>query len=71
MDRLRRAMNAGAADDEPLADTASGSKEMRHAVRDLRLAMEEKWGSPRDEQLRVAQILKRAAADILGKAARS
>jgi len=71
MDRLRRAMNAGAVDGEPLADAASGSGELRHAVRDLRLAMEEKWNSPRDEQLRVVEILKRAAADILGKASRS
>jgi DNA-binding PadR family transcriptional regulator len=68
MERVRSAMNAGAADDEALADNASsGSKELRHAVRELRRAMEEKWHSPRDEQLRIAEILKHAAADILGK----
>ena len=71
MERVRSAMNAGAADDEALADGASsGSKELRHAVRELRRAMEEKWHSPRDEQLRIADILKHAAADILGKSPR-
>jgi DNA-binding PadR family transcriptional regulator len=68
MDRLRRAMSAGATDDEPLSDNpSSGSKELRHAVRELRRAMEEKSNSPQDEQLRIAGILKHAAADILGK----
>jgi DNA-binding PadR family transcriptional regulator len=71
MERVRSAMNAGAADDEALADSASsGSKELRHAVRELRRAMEEKWHSPRDEQLRIVDILKHAAADILGKSPR-
>jgi len=68
MDRLRRAMNAGAAGDEPLPEsTPSGSKELRHAVGELRLALEEKWCCARDEQRRIAEILKRATADILGK----
>jgi hypothetical protein len=68
MDRVRRAMGAGTADDETISDSASsGSKELRHAVHELRRAMEEKWSSPRDEQLRVAQILTHATADILGK----
>jgi len=68
MDRLRRAMSAGATDDEPLSEsTSSGSKELKHAVRELKRAMEEKWNSARDEQLRIAEILKHAAADILGK----
>jgi DNA-binding PadR family transcriptional regulator len=71
MDRVRQAMSAGATDDEPLSDSPpSGSKELRHAVRELRGAMQEKWQSPRDEQLRIAGILKRAAADILGKVPR-
>ena len=70
MERVRRAMSAGA-DDEPLADNvSSGSKELRHAVRELKRAMEEKWNSPRDEQLRTAEILKQATANILGKAPR-
>jgi len=71
MERVRSAMNAGAADDEPFADHASSaSKELRHALRDLRRAMEDKWRGPRDEQLRIAEILKRTTADILGKVAR-
>jgi DNA-binding PadR family transcriptional regulator len=71
MERVRRAMGAGAADDEPLADNvSSGSKELRHAVRELKRAMEEKWHSPRDEQLRTAEILKQATANILGKVPR-
>jgi DNA-binding PadR family transcriptional regulator len=68
MDRVRRAMGAGTADDETISDCASsGSKDLRHAVHELRRAMEDKWSSPRDEQLRVAEILKHATADILGK----
>jgi DNA-binding PadR family transcriptional regulator len=71
MERVRHAMSAGADDDEPLADNvSSGSKELRHAVRDLKRAMEEKWNSPRDEQLRTAEILKQATANILGKVSR-
>ena len=71
MERVRRAMSAGAADNEPLADNvSSGSKELRHAVRELKRAMEEKWNSPRDEQLRTAEILKQATAHILGKVPR-
>jgi DNA-binding PadR family transcriptional regulator len=71
MERVRRAMSAGAADDEPLADNvSSGSKELRHAVRELKRAMEEKWNSARDEQLRTAEILKQATANILGKVPR-
>jgi DNA-binding PadR family transcriptional regulator len=71
MDRLRQAMSAGATDDESLADNApSGTKELRLAVRELRGALQEKWRSPRDEQLRIAGILKQAAAGILGKVPR-
>src|SRR5882672_4414037 len=71
MDRVRRAMGAAPADDETLSDGASsGSKELRHAVHELKRAMEEKWRSSRDEQLRVAEILKHATADILGKTPR-
>ena len=66
MDRVRRAMGAGASDDETIsAGASSGSTELRHAVHELRRAMEEKWSSPRDEQLRVAEILKQATTDIL------
>jgi DNA-binding PadR family transcriptional regulator len=71
MDRVRRAMNSGAAGDEPFpADAASGSDELMQAVRELRRAMEDIWSSPRDEQLRIAQILEHATADIVGKSPR-
>jgi DNA-binding PadR family transcriptional regulator len=71
MDRVRRAMNSGAAGDEPFpADAASGSNELMQAVRELRRAMEDIWSSPRDEQLRIAQILEHATADIVGKSPR-
>ncbi len=71
MDRLRHAMDASTAGDEPLPESASsGSKELRHAVRELRLALEEKLSSARDEQRRIAEILKHATADILGKGPR-
>ena len=71
MDRLRRAMNAGATDEEPLSDnTSAGSTELRHAMRELKRAMEDKCHGPREEQLRIAEILKHAAADIVGKIAR-
>jgi len=47
MERVRRAMSAGAADNEPLADNvSSGSKELRHAVRELKRAMEESGIAP-------------------------
>ena len=68
MDRVRRAMNADAIDEEPLSDnTSAGSKELRQAVRELKRAMEDKWNGPPEERLRLAEILKHAAADILGK----
>jgi DNA-binding PadR family transcriptional regulator len=68
MDRLRRAMNSGAADDEPFSESSpSGAKELMQAVRELRRAMDDIWRSPRDEQLRIAEILKHTTADILGK----
>lgn len=67
MDRVRRAMNAGAGDDEPLADDPSSrAKELVHAVRELKRALQDKSNCARDEQLRIAGILKHAAADILG-----
>jgi len=37
-------------------------------VRELRRAMEDKWHCAPDEQHRVAETLRRATADILGKA---
>jgi DNA-binding PadR family transcriptional regulator len=64
MDRLRRAMDSG--DDESLSDRdGRGSKELRHARRDLKNALNDKAGSSKEEQQRVADILRRATAEIL------
>jgi len=40
---------------------------LRHARRDLMLALLNKCHSPREEQQRIAAILARAAAEIAGK----
>jgi hypothetical protein len=69
VDRVRRAMNAGAADDESLSEhEARGSKELVRARRDLKLALADKWDSPREEQQRIVEILKKATAEIAGNA---
>ena len=44
-----------------------GSKELQRARRELKAALLDKWDSPREEQQRIAEILKRAAAQILGR----
>jgi len=68
MGRLRRAFDAGEAAGEP-ADEHShrGSRELKQARRDLKLALSDKWNGSREEQQRIAEILKRAAAEILGR----
>jgi DNA-binding PadR family transcriptional regulator len=64
MDRLRRAMNTGV--DEEFPDREGrGSKELRHARRDLKSALNDKADSAIEEQQRIAEILKRATAEIL------
>jgi DNA-binding PadR family transcriptional regulator len=70
MERVRRVMNA----DEFATDSDSGSRRERHgskellrARRDLHLALMDKWDGTRDEQARVAEILKRATGEIVGK----
>ncbi|HWX80383.1 MAG TPA: PadR family transcriptional regulator [Steroidobacteraceae bacterium] len=65
MDRVRRALDAEDAGEESSADRERrGSKELLRARRDLKLALLDKWNSSREEQLRIAEILKRAAAEI-------
>ena len=67
MDRVRRAMRA-----EEMGEAADagheqrGSKDLMRARRDLKAALADKWDSSREEQQRVAEILRRAAAEILG-----
>jgi DNA-binding PadR family transcriptional regulator len=68
MDRVRRAMHAAETGDESAAEhERPASKELLRARRDLKVALADKWDSPREEQQRIVEILKRAAAEILGK----
>jgi DNA-binding PadR family transcriptional regulator len=68
MDRVRRAMRAEETGEEAAADQERrGSKELLRARRDLKAALAGKWDSPREEQQRIAGILKRAAAEISGE----
>src|SRR5271169_6812973 len=67
MDRVRRALDAEDAGEESAVDQERrGSKELHRAKRDLKLALLDKWNSSREEQQRIAEILKRATAQILG-----
>jgi DNA-binding PadR family transcriptional regulator len=68
MDRLRRAMHAEESGEDAGGDTERrGSRELLRARRDLKAALADKWDSPREEQQRIAEILKRAATEILGR----
>jgi DNA-binding PadR family transcriptional regulator len=68
MDRVRRAMHAEDAGEGSDADSERrGSKELLRARRELKSALHGKWDSSREEQARVAEILNRAAAEILSK----
>lgn len=68
MDRVRRALDAEDAGEESGADhEPRGSKELHRARRDLKLALLDKCNSSREEQQRIAEILKRATAQILGQ----
>jgi DNA-binding PadR family transcriptional regulator len=76
MDRMRRAFAAEESDEETSEDLGAaagaeqerhGSKELRRALQDLRSALADKRNSARDEQLRIAEILKRTAAEISGQ----
>jgi DNA-binding PadR family transcriptional regulator len=67
MERVRRAVGAQEADDSADREPAGrGSKELLHARRELKMALADKWDSSREEQRRLADILKRATAEILG-----
>ena len=68
MDRLRRAMHAEESGEDGGGDTERrGSRELMRARRDLKAALTDKWDSPREEQQRIAEILKRATTEILGR----
>ena len=68
MDRVRRAMRAdeiGEAADA--GHEQRGTKDLLRARRDLKAALADKWESSREEQQRIAEILKRATGEILGQ----
>jgi DNA-binding PadR family transcriptional regulator len=67
MDRVRRAMRAEETGEEYTEHERRGSKELLRARRDLKLALADKWDSPREEQQRIVEILKRATVEILGQ----
>src|SRR5450631_2257305 len=68
MERVRRAMRVEAAGEAPdLEHAGRGSKELLRARRDLKTALAGKWGSSREEQQRIADIVKRAAAEMGGQ----
>ena len=71
MQKFRRAMQpeSTAADALDAGDPRpdDGAPELQVARYDLKLALSAKADATRDEQLRVAQILRQAAADIRGK----
>jgi len=67
MDRVRRAMDADEAGDEGAEPEGRGSQELHHARRALKRALLDKWSGSKEEQRRIAQILQRAAAEILAQ----
>jgi DNA-binding PadR family transcriptional regulator len=76
MERMRRAFAAEESGEESAEDAGAaagaeqerhGSKELRRALQNLRCALADKRNSSRDEQLRIAAILARAAAEIAGQ----
>jgi DNA-binding PadR family transcriptional regulator len=68
VERVRRALHMDEAGEEPVsAQERRGSKDLLRARRDLKLALTDKWDSSPDEQRRIAEILRHAAADISAK----
>ena len=68
MDRLRRAIHIDETGEEGGAEQERrGSRELMRARHDLKQALADKWDSPREEQQRIVEILKRATADILAE----
>jgi len=67
MERVRRAMDVEAGGASDTDNERRGSKELLRARRELKAALHDKWDGSREEQARVAEILNRAAAEILTK----
>jgi DNA-binding PadR family transcriptional regulator len=71
MERVRRALNLEDAAEDPASEPErSGSKDLMRARRELKAALAAGWNSSPAEQARIAAILRRAAAEILGKETR-
>jgi DNA-binding PadR family transcriptional regulator len=64
MDRLRRAFNTGEGGELSDQPRRGGIKELKLARHALQAALVEKWGGSKEEQLRIAEILQRAANEI-------
>jgi DNA-binding PadR family transcriptional regulator len=72
MDRVRRAMGTRETGYQSAGESESrGSKELLRARRELKLALADKWDSPREEQQRIVEILNRATAEIARDISRS
>jgi DNA-binding PadR family transcriptional regulator len=68
MERVRRAMQAEETGAESaLEHERRGSRELLQATRELKAVLADKWDSPREEQQRLVDILKRATAEILAR----
>ncbi len=68
MERVRRALDAENGADAPQrGPRRRGSRDLMRARRDLNLALAGKCDGSREEQLRIVEILQRAAADIAAK----
>ena len=66
MDRVRAAMGAQEAEVSAAAAAGRGGEELARAAHDLRAALADKRHSPPEERQRVADVLRRATAAILG-----
>jgi DNA-binding PadR family transcriptional regulator len=72
MDRLRRVLGTEGSEEESSPELGNrGSKELKRARRELKMALADKWDSPREEQQRIVEILTRATEEILGKSPRA
>jgi DNA-binding PadR family transcriptional regulator len=65
MDRIRRALQPEESGEAASESERPSCRELLRARRDLKSALTDKWDSSREEQQRVAEILQRAAAEIL------
>jgi DNA-binding PadR family transcriptional regulator len=68
MECVRRALNLEETGEDTMGEQERrGSKDLIRARRDLKLALADKWVSSPAEQERIAEVLRRAAAEIVRK----